>query len=108
MSPRGARAPPPPSPSRFFGNVCEGAIAIVVIEMTAAISGDEQVFKPIVVIISNSYSHSVTNPLQTRFFCHVLERAIRFLVVQRVPILRASLLRNCPGWRWGVDFSAVH
>src|SRR6185437_16202245 len=106
--PRRASGPTAARHSGFVGDICESTIAIVVVKMVAAVARDEQIFKPIIVVIANGHPHSVSGTLESRFFGHVFKCTVGFLVVQAVPILRPCLLRDESIRGRIINFSAVH
>src|SRR5262249_34594680 len=79
-----ACAPTARANSRLLSHISEGAIAIVVIQDIAAISGDINILKAVVVIISNRNSHAViafTYSVETGALGHVSKRSIRVLMI---------------------------
>jgi len=63
-----------------------------VIELVPAVSRDIKIFVTIVVIVPDCHTHAVANALQTGFFGHVLEGAVRFLAIEAIPVSWARLL----------------
>src|SRR2546430_17603006 len=50
------------------------------VELVAAVRGNVEIFKAVVVIIADGDAHAVAEALQTSFLGHVFEGAIGFLV----------------------------
>src|SRR5947209_18480927 len=55
------------------------------VELVAAVRGNVEIFKAVVVIIADGDAHAVAEALQTSFLGHVFEGAIGFLVEEAVP-----------------------
>src|SRR5438270_538897 len=91
----GSRSGPcPPSDARLVRDVREGAVAIVVIQGVTPVTGDEEIFQPIIVEISNSDSGRIPDALQARLLRHIFKTSIRLLVIEPIPVLRSRLLRE--------------
>src|ERR1700733_1706782 len=73
VHPGGAGRPAAAGDARTLGDISERTVAVVVIELVAAISRDVEVLEPIIVVIANRNSHAVTGALQTGFLRYVLE-----------------------------------
>src|SRR2546426_12546034 len=56
------------------------------VELVAAVRGNVEIFKAVVVIIADGDAHAVAEALQTSFLGHVFEGAIGFLVEEAVPV----------------------
>ena len=62
------------------------------VELVAAVRGNVEIFKAVVVIIADGDAHAVAEALQTSFLGHVFEGAIGFLVEEAVPVSWTGLL----------------
>ena len=78
----------------LIGYIGKRAVAVVVIQLVAAVAGNEHIFVAIVVVVGDSYAHAVAHALQAGLLRDVLKRAVGLLVVHAVPVLRPGLLRN--------------
>jgi hypothetical protein len=82
---RGAGRPAAVSDSRFFGNVGESPIAVIVIEVIASQTGDVDIDPSIAIVIAGCHSHGPTRIGQPRLFGNVGKRAVAIVVVERAP-----------------------
>src|SRR5215831_13512769 len=64
------------------------------VEFVAAVSSNVEIFEPVVVVVSDRYAHAVASAFETSLFGYVFEAAIGFLVVQAVPVIWTTLLRD--------------
>src|SRR5260370_8164643 len=97
-----------PAPSGYAGTLsCIGkfSVAIVVVKLVPAVCGHVQVFKSVIVVITDGDSHSVTYSVQPGFLGYVFECAVFFLVEKSIPILWAPFFRNRPFGR-GIPHTA--
>src|SRR5436309_12934917 len=69
------------------------------VELVAAVRGNVEIFKAVVVIIADGDAHAVAEALQTSFLGHVFEGAIGFLVEEAVPVGWAGLFGGGDLWR---------
>ncbi len=76
-------------------DIGEGAVAVVVVQVIAAVARDVQVFEAVVVVVADSHAHAVAHALQPGLLGHVLEGAVLALVVEPVPVFGRLLLRDC-------------
>src|SRR5271170_1632955 len=79
----------------FLGYIGKGSVAIVVVELIAAVGRYVQVFIAVVVVIADRYSHAVARALKPGLFRDIFKCSVGFLMVKTVPIFRASFLRDC-------------
>src|SRR5713101_4885242 len=84
VDPGAARAPTRPvrAQSGFPGYVGKGAIPIVVVEDVLAPVSDEQILKPIVIVVTDTNSGRPTCAEQARFRGYVGERAVPIILVE--------------------------
>src|SRR6266498_500734 len=83
----------------LFGDIGEGAVAIVVIKHNAAVVGDDQVVEAIVVVVADAASLSPTGSCQPCLFGDVREGAISIVMEEKI----GRLMR----WRDALEPSAV-
>src|SRR5215469_776842 len=86
VKPGGARRPSPGIPeTRIFGDIGEGAIAVVVVEVTIWKSRDQNVLVAIIIKIRDSHTHAIgLGPAQTRLGCDVHKLAIAQIAIKGV------------------------
>src|ERR1035437_464975 len=96
IDPGGRRRPAAAGDARFLSNIAECAVAVVMVEAVSSVSGNENIFVPIVVVVGYSDTHAVSNPFESRFFSDVLKRSVGFLMEHAIPVLRGCLLRDEP------------
>src|SRR6185437_15184399 len=84
------------------------AVTVVVIQMVAAISRHIQIFVAVVIVVTDSHAHPVSNTLQPGLLGHVFERAVLTLVIQAVPVFRRTLLWNGVLGHGIVEWGAVN
>src|SRR5437667_201301 len=89
VDPGAARAPTRPvrAQSGFPGYVGESAVPIVVVEDVLAPVRDEQILKPIVIVVAHANSGRPTCAQQARFRRYVDERTVPIIPVE--PVCRA-------------------
>jgi len=75
-------------------NIGKRPIAVVVVESTSAISGDEKIFMAVVVVVPDRNSCGITDAGNARLLGNIFECAVGLLVVKTVPVLWAVFLRN--------------
>src|SRR5258708_330241 len=92
VDPGAARAPTGPvrAQSGFPGYVGKSAVPIVVIEDVLAPVSDEQILKPIVIVVANTNSGRPTCAEQARFRGYVGEGAVPIIFVEPVRRARRS------------------
>src|SRR5260370_14273898 len=92
VDPGAARAPTRPvrAQSGFPGYVGESAVPIVVVEEVLAPVRDEQILKPIVIVVANTNSGRPTCAEQARFGGYVGEGAVPIILVEPVRRARRS------------------
>src|SRR6266446_4306153 len=66
------------------GDIGERTVAVVVVQHVLAPVGDEQVFKPVVVIVAHADTGRPTHAVQAGFFRHIGEGAIAVVLVESV------------------------
>src|SRR5262249_5837237 len=93
VEPGGARAPRGTRSSRRACYLGEGAIAVVMKQMAAAVGGEIQVRMAVVIIVSHRSPHPIAVDRQPDLACGVFEAAVRPLViegrVERAPAFEA-------------------
>ena len=85
-----------PADTGLPGDVGEGAITGVVVKHVLTPISDEQVFKPVVVVIADANTGRPTRTEQTGFCRHIGEGAIPVGLVQAVRGAFRSGLESCP------------
>src|SRR5205807_10541569 len=85
---------------RFFADVGERAVAVVVIENIFAVVGDIKIFEAVIVVVTDAHALSPAGVSQARFFGDIGERAVVIVVVE---VARRGLAR-----RQGFQLGAVH
>src|SRR5271170_7048131 len=95
IDPCGGSGPSAARYTGFLSYIRKGSVPIVVVEVIAAIGRYIKVFIAFVVVVADGYPHAVARALKAGLFRNVFKVSIGFLMVETVPILRASLLRNC-------------
>src|SRR5580698_2973768 len=96
------------SGSRTFRNICKRAVSVVVVQMVPSVSGDIEVLIAVVVVVANRNAHVIPDTFQTSSLSNVLERSILALVVQPVPVLRRTLLRDRSLLRGIIQRRSIH
>jgi len=76
VHPGSARGPAAAADAGFFRDIGERAVAIVMIELVAAVGGHVQIFEAIVVIIADGDSHPVAYALQSGLLGYIFECAV--------------------------------
>jgi hypothetical protein len=94
IHPSRAGGPSAAADPRLFRHIAESAVAIVVIKLVTAVSGDIEIFIAIVVIVAHGDAHAKTHARKPGFLRDVFEGSIRFLVEEAIPILGVRLGRN--------------
>src|ERR1700749_1053099 len=80
VDPRRARRPSASGNTRLVGDVLKSAVAVVVVELVAAVRGHVQIFEPVVIIVTDGDSHSVSRTLKAGFLRHIFKRSVRLLM----------------------------
>src|SRR6266496_527808 len=70
--------------SRLIRHVLKRATAVVVVENISAGLRNEQIGKPVIVIVAPDAAQSVAGPGHSNFFGHVRESAVRVIVVKSI------------------------
>src|SRR5260370_26026513 len=98
VDPGAARAPTGPvrAQSGFPGYVGKSAVPIVVVEDVLAPVSDEQILKPIVIVVANTTSGRPTCEEQARFGSYVGERAVPIVFVNPVGRVRRTFRETRP------------
>ncbi len=78
------------------------------IQVVAAVLGHVQIFKTVVVVVSDGDSHAIADALQTGLLGDIFEAAVLALVVKPVPVRRRLLLGNRPLRHGIAQRGAVH
>ena len=87
----GADGAPGGAAEHLLGDVGEGAVAVVAVELAAAEHvGDEQVELAVVVVVEDGHVAAPAQPLQAGLLGHVGEGAVAVVVVEDVVFLRAA------------------
>ena len=79
---------PLPADAGLLRYIGERAVAVVVVELVAAIGGDIKVLESVVIVVADGNAHAVAGSLQAGFFRNVFECAIFLLMVEAIPVLR--------------------
>ena len=106
----GTRAPAAGCNTGCLGDIGKRAVSVVMVERVAAVSGHVDIFKAIVVVITDSHTHRVVVLLGSRQTCllrHIGKGAIRILVIETVPELAVGLVRHFAAWHRVVNLGAV-
>jgi hypothetical protein len=69
---------------RLLRNIGKGAVSIVVIKLVLAVVGEEQVFEPVVVVVTDAHPDCPAGIPQARFFRYILECAIAIIFEEPV------------------------
>src|SRR2546425_7861309 len=67
---------------RFFTDLGESAVAIVVVQNIFAVVGDVQIFEAVVVVITDAHALAPTGVSQTGLCGDVGERAVMIVVIE--------------------------
>ena len=84
IEPDGAGGPAGSGNAGFFGDVGEGAVAIVAIENAAAILRDVEIGETVGVVVANGDAHAVAAAGDAGFFGDIRERAVAIVAVEGV------------------------
>ena len=76
----------------FFGDVGEGAVAIVVIKDRGAPIGDVEIFKAIVIVIAGGNAHGKALASDTGLGCYVGKRAVAIVAEEMIRSIFAVCL----------------
>src|SRR4030095_8432586 len=94
INPCSACRPPSPANTGLLRDIGKRAVAVIVIEKIAAVTGDKQIGVPVVVIVSSGHSHAKTAALESRGFSDIFKSAIRLLAVKPIPVFGVALVRH--------------
>src|SRR5262249_31208531 len=85
INPGSAGAPTvaPSTNSGHGGHVMKFAIALIVKEVVAVKAGDENVLKPVVIIVTNGHAHTKKADVQAGVRCNIGKMAVAVIAVQR-------------------------
>ena len=84
---------------RFYRDVGERPVPVVVVERAVVQAGDEQVGMPVVVIIGDGHSHVVARSGQARGVGDIGEHAVAIVAEETVAILGDRLSSAWRCWR---------
>ena len=84
VEPYCARCPSRSGYSGLFGDVGEGAIAVVAIENAAAVLRDVEIGEAIGVVVADRDTHAVASTGHPGFFRHIGEGAVAVVVVEGI------------------------
>ena len=70
------------------------AVAVVAKKLVAREAGDVEIFAAVVVVIAGGHAHAVAGSGEAGTLGNVFKGAVGFLMIDTVPILRASLGRE--------------
>jgi hypothetical protein len=84
IKPDGAGSPAGSREASFFGDVGEGAIAIVAIENAAAVLRDVHVRQAVAVVVADGNAHAVAAGRDAGFFGDVGEGAVAIVFIKSV------------------------
>src|SRR6266403_817688 len=107
VHPGGAGGPSSAGDTSLGRDIGERTVAVIVIKLVPAIRRHVEIFKTVVVIVSDGNPHPVTYSLHTRLFGDVLKRAVSLLMVEPVPVPGICFLRDCTLGRWVGNWRAV-
>src|ERR1041385_743168 len=80
--------------ARLLANIREGAVPVIVIESVAVNACYEDVFEPVIVVVSNRNAHVEPNSLQPCLLGDVGERAVAIVMKEPVPVFRRVLFQR--------------
>ncbi len=78
--------------SRRAGNIGKSSVGVIVVEAIESVICDVNIQLPVIINISDRYSHSITFAGQSRGFGDILKRAILSLMVQMIFFRRFVLI----------------
>ena len=81
----GASCPPTrlfPCNARFLAHICEGAVAIVVVQNILAVIGNKEIVKTIIVVVADTDTLSPSGMRQAGFYRHIGESAVAIVLKQ--------------------------
>ncbi len=84
IEPDGARGPAGCGYAGFFGDVGEGAVAVVAIEDAATVLRDVEIGEAVGVVVAYSDAHAIAAAGDASFLCDVGEGAVAIVVVEGV------------------------
>src|SRR6478672_1984906 len=77
----------------LVGHIREGPVSIVAIKNVAAILGNKQVGKSIVVVIAPNATQAVTGPRNTSAVGHVRKSVVATVTIKRIAHRKATLIQ---------------
>src|ERR1022692_831851 len=93
--------------SGFFGDVRKGAVAVVAIQDVLAPTGDEEIFKPVVVVVSNCHAVLISGAEQARAFGNVGEGSVAVVLVETLGGIRRRIAETGTGKHENVDPAVI-
>src|ERR1700685_1866269 len=84
IEPDSARRPSWSGDPGLLGNVCKGAVPVVVIQNALAVLRHIEIGKTVTVVIANRHSLPITSSRHPSFFGDVAERAIAIVAVKSI------------------------
>src|SRR5579859_6259793 len=93
----------------LFGEVFEGAVAAIVIEVTAADTGHKKVGVAVVIIISRNRGSAIPCALQSSLVSNVFKSAVATIAIEAVGFARGpwGLMRDSVEWT-GINKVKIH
>ena len=72
----------------LLGHICESSITVIFVKPIVTKISTENIFEAIVVVVANTNSVRPAGRRQSRFLCHVGERAIAIVLIEAVRCFR--------------------